>query len=185
MAQSGRTLRRALALVLGLSVFGPAVAGQSYDYHRETFLLYISGGPSFPVGDAGHAYSPGWHAGLGVGIVVATDISPSPELALKLDFTRHTAKGIPRLWSWATEEWLTLITFETRFRIQNGKLFRPFLSAGFGVEADEWAASSAGVLGIGADMATNSDGVRTLYFEIRYLNSGRSFLRLDIGIRLG
>ncbi len=67
------------------------------------------------------------------------------------------------------------------------KGLRPYFTLGIGLATGpaHWIPDQAFMLGGGVDLATNSEGARLLYGELRLISSTRSYILLSIGFRLG
>jgi hypothetical protein len=179
-----------LGLVALVILSGSSVRGQSYDWHRESFLVYFRGGLTLPTGEETENLNIGLHGGLGIGIVLASGQTVSPELTLGVIFSRvsrektyhPTVLDVER-----TGQGETYFGLELRFRYQNGRRLRPFVTLGGGWSSgnEDWIGDGALAIGGGADLATTSVGHRLLFGELRLIQSSPSLILLSLGLRFG
>ncbi|MCH8028069.1 MAG: hypothetical protein IID63_08105 [candidate division Zixibacteria bacterium] len=181
---------RTCAIILIVIALAPVVSGQSYNRHDESFLLYISAGPSLPTGSSGDSIELGFHVAVGFGVVLSSGSQLSPELNLRYIYSRLALTELKSQWSADNlikhlEQ--SYFGLEMRFRIQNQRRLRPYFTLGVGLTAEprNIFPDQAFILGGGIDLATNGDGFRLLYGELRLISSTRSYMLLSIGFRLG
>lgn len=149
---------------------------------KESLLFYVSGGPAFPIDESN--LKAGWSVGGGLGFVLTSEAEFSLELVARGDWYRFSkdsdiARYFPQ-YNLGHENHGSL-SLELRFRRNLLRFFNPFATFGFGF----YEFNSSMMLGLGSDLGTGPDGKRLLFWEVRYVPSPYTIIRLHAGIRLG
>jgi hypothetical protein len=165
-----------------LCIVASPLLSEETERHQERILIYAFIGPVMPLGEMRTDYKIGLHAGLGAGIVVGAVRRVSLEIG-----TRYRYHYFPYKVSQKTRYGYTAgveksaFSIESRIRFDNLRVARPCLLIGAG---SMWNKPFFHV-GTGVDLCLDSELLRMLFLELKYVKGEFNFLQIDAGIRIG
>jgi hypothetical protein len=189
MNKQARYILGFLGIVTLMSAAAIPAQAQYQNYYRRVLLVHVSGGTVLPVVENDDdQHDLGFDIGLGLGFMLPTSGSISPEIDFRFNFYR-----LPR--STPTDRYILneanneySFALEGRFRYLTKKRFRPFGLGGVGLydTSREGAKSKLMVtFGGGLDWSFDPKESVLFYSELRYVAGPRGMLRLDLGVRIG